>query len=87
MNAGPEAVAEIAVEKQAKQHAYFAYRSLDCLSHVVSGASRDAEHFDTIASIYARTIKLMLSNTSALPSFEQVQTSTETVRACCFIWR
>ncbi len=66
------------------QYRYFAYRTLDCVSHLVTGMSREPALFDEIALAYARLLNLNIQHSSRLPSFDEVNPATEAICALLF---
>jgi hypothetical protein len=70
--------------RQAGQYAYFVYRSLDCFSHLVTGATRSAREFDANTRLYARTINLLLRHGGSLPDFGDVLPTTEAACSLMF---
>lgn len=70
--------------RQAAQYAYFVYRSLDCFSHLVTGAARSPLEFEATTRLYARTINLLLRHGGSLPDFGDVLPSTEAACSLMF---
>lgn len=67
-----------------RQYAYFIYRSLECVSHMVSGTSRMPEDFDRTSRLYVRVINLLSRHGAALPAFDAILPASEGLAALLF---
>ncbi|TXH76049.1 MAG: hypothetical protein E6Q88_02975 [Lysobacteraceae bacterium] len=67
-----------------RQYAYFIYRNLECVSHLVTGTSRDPDAFNRHSRFYARMINLLSRHTRSLPDFADVLPASEALAALLF---
>lgn len=67
-----------------RQYAYFIYRNLECVSHLVTGISREPDAFNRTSRLYARMIHLLTRHGGSLPSIDDVLAATEGLTALLF---
>lgn len=67
-----------------RQYAYFIYRSMECLSNLVTGTSRIPSEFDRTSRLYVRVINLLSRHGEALPSFDEVLPASEGLAGLLF---
>lgn len=67
-----------------QQYAYFIYRSLECVSHLVTGTSRVPSEFDRTSRLYVRVINLLSRHGAALPGFDEVLPASEGLASLLF---